>query len=125
MWAFYVLVSLSGSADLPPNYPELASYGFDSRRVESSIWGDFEASETPRRTAVGSPRSAVEFGGRTAEMASEALRGLVARLVVDVAHGRREVAMAHPVLDGSRTRLAVLGRRRGWLAVSSEALGNA
>src|SRR3954462_5598746 len=30
-----------------------------------------------------------------------------------------------PTPVGSRTRLAVLGRRRGWLAVSSEALGNA
>jgi hypothetical protein len=52
------LGTLCGRADLPPNYPELGYSGFDSGRVESSICGVFAASETPRRTPLGSPRSA-------------------------------------------------------------------
>src|SRR3954451_17095112 len=67
--------------------------------------------------------------------AGEAAAG-PARTIAAVAPGHRlrlHAAPGGPTVDvlgdrtpfGSRTRLAVLGRRRGWLAVSSEALGNA
>src|SRR4051794_28383081 len=47
------------------------------------------------------------------------------RLSLHVAPGGPTVhALAERTAFGSRTRLAVLGRRGGWLAVSSEALGN-
>src|SRR4051794_11801591 len=67
--------------------------------------------------------------------AGEAAAGS-AGTIAAVASGHRlrlHAAPGGPTVDvlgdrtpfGSRTRLAVLGRRRGWLAVSSEALGNA